>query len=1049
MTATELKKRAIALAEKTKIDSVTPEEVGQLSNDIVEYIENVEINGSSLGIRKTYTSVSAMEADSNAPKDDKGVLLRRGMLVNIYNQSEPDSADNGKVFSFQNPGWAFRGTIYAGYATRDELTELLNAKAEGAAGDGKTDDTVALQAVFDKAYAERKRVYIPAGTYVVTRALYIYDGIEIQGDGIYNTVLKTPFSKSEAARAFVTRDKEKNYNTLTNPDTVPQLDITAGHNRFYLGDGVVGYYDSDRDTNPSHPLYWPNDGSGDWKKWKAERDKIVSTGRWIGLTGRENYSEGLIKSSQCPGLRYEDYGGSRTKPCGTIHTGIRNVKISDLQITTNSSDRGKDSAINFQYKASEIPARIRETYDSSVLNIQLYNLYLFSLGKSGYRATRAVDHMIAGCYIRQCAEQGIYLDGVTSITISGCYCNSCLEGGYVLKGVNYSSIVGCAADSCSIGYNLYNCKGVSLISCGSEATRYQPAAEDAEEDPYKGRAFSIRNCDGVSLVSCYTMTSHPKVYADDVLDVTDEEADPNWQKSRHVMVMQSQNVNVSYCHFKCFERIRTTPFRDADNNKVNFQGGDYDPAQAGSRYWQVQNYLVGAQFEIRGEESSVNIIGSKSKNDMIKTSEVRVGNLDILDPGTVVNPLASNGYSTAGKTLSGDDGNGGWTDGSGKRISFENFEYVFPINAKSAYGKRDYFWAWRNSLILVRRKNDTSLQKDYPTRYMGYVDVLNGGKTDSPVNWSTVTESDFAKFRFYIERDYQSTSFIDGSKSLFTYGKFAWQQLDKPVAYEPQIFTPIPAFVRDKPEGHRVALNTNDITEYPAVVKQAAVSVIGNKYKSATETTDEVIPGIPFVVLSPLKSAELAEDTRVMACTNLDGKDYFSVYAKGKAVSVGGRRFISPEASDLEVIPKLDISGADASQIAGRVNALIDRLTAHGLIAPQENAVVFSDFWVEGFTQEAAVVMFKVAHDIPIYKVGMAYSTSNAEPTINQNSVAATYESGKGYYLAESIAVTTQRYVRAYVEISAAGGASIRIYSETYLLTWNGNHVDIAAVKSM
>lgn len=131
MTATELKKRAIALAEKTKIDSVTPEEVGQLSNDIVEYIENVEINGSSLGIRKTYTSVSAMEADSTAPKDDKGVLLRRGMLVNIYNQSDPDSADNGKVFSFQNPGWAFRGTIDAGYATRDELTELEGKIGEG------------------------------------------------------------------------------------------------------------------------------------------------------------------------------------------------------------------------------------------------------------------------------------------------------------------------------------------------------------------------------------------------------------------------------------------------------------------------------------------------------------------------------------------------------------------------------------------------------------------------------------------------------------------------------------------------------------------------------------------------------------------------------------------------------------------------------------------------------------------------------------------------------------------------------------------------------
>lgn len=146
MTATELKKRAIALAEKTKIDSVTPEEVGQLSNDIVEYIENVEINGSSLGIRKTYTSVSAMEGDSTAPKDDKGVLLRRGMLVNIYNQSEPDSADNGKVFSFQNPGWAFRGTVDAGYATKEELTELdTKVESQKTEVDAAKDD--ALQAI--------------------------------------------------------------------------------------------------------------------------------------------------------------------------------------------------------------------------------------------------------------------------------------------------------------------------------------------------------------------------------------------------------------------------------------------------------------------------------------------------------------------------------------------------------------------------------------------------------------------------------------------------------------------------------------------------------------------------------------------------------------------------------------------------------------------------------------------------------------------------------------------------------------------------------------
>ena len=182
MTATDLKKRAIALAEKTKIDSVTPEEVGQMSNDIVEYIENVEINGSSLGIRKTYTSVSAMEADSTAPKDDKGVLLRRGMLVNIYNQEDPDSADNGKVFSFQNPGWAFRGTVDAGYATKEELTELdneiltynvsINNPTEGIDGTNQYTLEKALEVV---PLGKRKTAGLNLSFLDITNTLYVYE----------------------------------------------------------------------------------------------------------------------------------------------------------------------------------------------------------------------------------------------------------------------------------------------------------------------------------------------------------------------------------------------------------------------------------------------------------------------------------------------------------------------------------------------------------------------------------------------------------------------------------------------------------------------------------------------------------------------------------------------------------------------------------------------------------------------------------------------------------------------------------------------------------
>lgn len=130
MTSDEIKRRALALSEKTNSDTITPTEVGGIMYDTVGYMEDVERNGASLGIRKTYATVSAMEADLN-PVGDDGSPLKKGMLVNIYDQDTPDSPDNGKVFSFQEPGWAFRTKIDAGYATKEELSELESRIGEG------------------------------------------------------------------------------------------------------------------------------------------------------------------------------------------------------------------------------------------------------------------------------------------------------------------------------------------------------------------------------------------------------------------------------------------------------------------------------------------------------------------------------------------------------------------------------------------------------------------------------------------------------------------------------------------------------------------------------------------------------------------------------------------------------------------------------------------------------------------------------------------------------------------------------------------------------
>lgn len=65
----------------------------------------------------------------------------------------------------------------------------LSATDYGAVGDGVTDDTPALEALFADAARLHKAVFIPAGTYMIRRPLTIKSGMEIYGDG-NNTVIK-------------------------------------------------------------------------------------------------------------------------------------------------------------------------------------------------------------------------------------------------------------------------------------------------------------------------------------------------------------------------------------------------------------------------------------------------------------------------------------------------------------------------------------------------------------------------------------------------------------------------------------------------------------------------------------------------------------------------------------------------------------------------------------------------------------------------------------------------------------------------------------------
>lgn len=74
----------------------------------------------------------------------------------------------------------------------------LCVKDFGAVGDNSTDDTAAFQNALDSATLTTtgNKVYVPAGNYKITSSLTVPDGVTIQGEGMGNTPLGSPYNGS-------------------------------------------------------------------------------------------------------------------------------------------------------------------------------------------------------------------------------------------------------------------------------------------------------------------------------------------------------------------------------------------------------------------------------------------------------------------------------------------------------------------------------------------------------------------------------------------------------------------------------------------------------------------------------------------------------------------------------------------------------------------------------------------------------------------------------------------------------------------------------------
>lgn len=131
----EIKQRAEALSAQTDLMSILPTDVGDLINDLATVVNENNINGAKLGIKQTYESVAAMN-EATSPVDYDGNPLKKGNLVNIYNQN--NSEENNRIYSFRQPGWAFVTVLRDNYNSdilypiKGDITSFIDGSSEDA-----------------------------------------------------------------------------------------------------------------------------------------------------------------------------------------------------------------------------------------------------------------------------------------------------------------------------------------------------------------------------------------------------------------------------------------------------------------------------------------------------------------------------------------------------------------------------------------------------------------------------------------------------------------------------------------------------------------------------------------------------------------------------------------------------------------------------------------------------------------------------------------------------------------------------------------------------
>ncbi|PCH43394.1 glycoside hydrolase family 55 protein [Wolfiporia cocos MD-104 SS10] len=168
------------------ISDVTVFIQSEASSNLSLVLNNIQLNnvGTAVGISGgtvvlaggTYTIDSWAQGKVYSGTDGTGTYTQ-GDITSI---SKPSSL-------LDSTGWIFEKghPQYVDYSS----SQFMSVKSQGATGDGSTDDTAAIQAVFDN-YAGCYIIYFDAGIYIVSSTITIPAGTQVVGEA-WTTIMGT------------------------------------------------------------------------------------------------------------------------------------------------------------------------------------------------------------------------------------------------------------------------------------------------------------------------------------------------------------------------------------------------------------------------------------------------------------------------------------------------------------------------------------------------------------------------------------------------------------------------------------------------------------------------------------------------------------------------------------------------------------------------------------------------------------------------------------------------------------------------------------------